>query len=159
MTSMGRDCVLKPIGYFLYFFTCHHCLNILICSGKSSSICITARDDSDEGLSSITIRSTLDKVSKRMSLYGYVYVGVVHKSFSRNNLSSNRITSCILVFFTFSKSSTCYLKHPGVMFNSFRHCLLFVGRWQTVQTQIRRHITTVASDQTMSSSKRLKWET
>ena len=35
----------------------------------------------DEGLSSITIRSTFDKVSKRMSWYEYVYVGAVHKSF------------------------------------------------------------------------------
>ena len=60
-------------------------LNILIytfkCTGKSSSICMTARDDNDEGLSSITIRSTFDKVSKCMSLYEYVYVGAVHKSF------------------------------------------------------------------------------
>ena len=71
---------------FLYFFACHHCLNILIytfkCTGKSSSICMTARDDSDEGVfGQITIRSTFDKVSKRMSLYEYIYVGAVHKSF------------------------------------------------------------------------------
>ena len=37
----------------MYFFTCHHCLNILIytfkCTGKSSSICMTAGDDNDEG--------------------------------------------------------------------------------------------------------------
>ena len=45
----------------------------------------------------------------------------------------------------------------GVMFTSFKPCLHFVGRWQTVQTQIRCHITTGASDQVMSSSKRLKW--
>ena len=38
--------------------------------GKSSSICMTARDDNDEGLSSISIRSTFDKVSKRMSICG-----------------------------------------------------------------------------------------
>ena len=49
--------------------------------GKSSCICMTARDDNDEGLSSIIICSTFDKVSKRMSLYEYVYVGAVHKSF------------------------------------------------------------------------------
>ena len=69
----------------MYFFTCHRCLNILIytfkCTGKSSSICMTARDDNDKGLSSITIRSTFDKLSKRMSLYEYLYVGAVHKSF------------------------------------------------------------------------------
>ena len=46
--------------------------------GKSSSICMTARDDNDEVLSSITIRSTFDRVSKCMSLYEYVYVGAVH---------------------------------------------------------------------------------
>ena len=84
ITSKGRDSVVKPTGYFLYFFTCHHCLNILIntfkCPGKSSSICMTAREDNDEGLSSITIRVTFEKVSKRMSLYEYVYVGAVHKS-------------------------------------------------------------------------------
>ena len=47
-----------------------------------SSICMTARDDNDEGLSSITISATFDKVSKRMPLYEYVYVGAVHKSSS-----------------------------------------------------------------------------
>ena len=81
----GMDSVVKPTGYLLYFFTCHHCLNILIyifeCMGKSLSICMTDRDENDEVLSSITIRSTFDKVSKRMSLYKYVYVGAVHKSF------------------------------------------------------------------------------
>ena len=51
---------------------------------KSSSICMTARDNNDEGLSSITIRSTFDKVSKRMSLYEYVYAGAVHKRFQYN---------------------------------------------------------------------------
>ena len=35
---------------------------------------MTARDDNDEGLSSITIRLTFDKALKRMSLYRYVYV-------------------------------------------------------------------------------------
>ena len=49
--------------------------------GKSSSICMTTRDDNDEGLSSITIRSTFERVAKCMSLYEYVYVGAVHKSF------------------------------------------------------------------------------
>ena len=48
--------------------------------GKSSSICMTARDDNGEG-AFVKLRSTLDKVSKRMSLYEYVYVGAVHKSF------------------------------------------------------------------------------
>ena len=41
---------------------------------------MTARDDNDEGLSSITIRSTFDKVSKCMSLYEYIF-GAVLKSF------------------------------------------------------------------------------
>ena len=56
------------------------------CTGKSSSNCMTARDDNDElegDFRQTTIRSTFDKVSKRMSLYEYVYVGAVHKSFSR----------------------------------------------------------------------------
>ena len=43
----------KTNRIFLYFFTCHHCLNILIYTfkgtGKSSSICMTAGDDNDEG--------------------------------------------------------------------------------------------------------------
>ena len=81
----GMDSVVKPTGYFLYFFTCHLCLNILIyifeCMGKSLSICMTDRGENNEVLSSITMRSTFDKVSKRMSLYKYVYVGAVHKSF------------------------------------------------------------------------------
>ena len=52
------------------------------CTGK----CMTTRDDNDElegGFRQIhvTIRSTFDKVSKRMSLYEYVHVGVVHKIF------------------------------------------------------------------------------
>ena len=45
---------------------------------------MTARDDNDElegGFRQTTIRSTFDKVSKRMSLYEYVYMGAVHKSF------------------------------------------------------------------------------
>ena len=54
--------------------------------------------------------------------------------------------------FRLYKSST-----RGVIFTSFQPCLHFVGRWQTVQTQVRRHITTVASFQVMSSAKRLKW--
>ena len=43
--------VLREV--FLYFYTCHHCLNILTykfkCTDKSSSICMTARDDNDDG--------------------------------------------------------------------------------------------------------------
>ena len=44
---------------------------------------MTARDDNDERLAKITIHSTFDKVSKRMSLYECVYVGAVHNSYSR----------------------------------------------------------------------------
>ena len=52
------------------------------CTGKSSSLCMTARDDNDELEGAfVKQRSTFDKVSKRMSLYEYVYVGAVHKSF------------------------------------------------------------------------------
>ena len=63
---------MYKVAYDIYTFKC---------TGQSSSTCITARGDNDEGLSSITIRSTFDKVSKRMSWYEYVYLGAVHKSF------------------------------------------------------------------------------
>ena len=69
----------------MFIVTEYAALNILIYTfkytGMPSSISMTARGDNDEGLSSITIRSTFDKLSKRMSLYEYVYVGAVHKSF------------------------------------------------------------------------------
>ena len=89
---------------------------------------MTARDDNDEGLSSITIRSTFDKLSKRMSLYEYVYVGAVHKSFQldftfsmkRHTCTSrlaqyqfDRITSCILDFYIF-KNFDLLSQAPGV---------------------------------------------
>ena len=160
----------------MYFFKCHHCLNILIytfkCTGKSWSICMTVRDDNDERLLSITIRSTFEKVSKRMPLYEYVYVGAVHKSFQYNfTFSMNGHTSRLAEyqFQPYYKLHSRFLHFRnfllvissihGVMFNSFKTCLHFVGHWQTVQAQIRCHITTVALDQVMSSSKRLKWET
>ena len=85
-------------------------------------------------------------------------------------------------FLRFRKFRLVILSTRGVMLNSFTPCLHFVGCWQTVQIQIRLHITKVASDQVlrccsleilikkkttknkaptvvMSSSKRLKWET
>ena len=85
-------------------------------------------------------------------------------------------------FLRLRKFRLVILNTRGVMFNSFTPCLLFVGRWQTVQIQIRLHITKVVSDQVlrccsarnlnkkekhqnntpklvMSSSKRLRWET
>ena len=49
----GRDSVVNQQD-ILYFFTCHHCFNILVnafkCTGKSTSICMTAGDDTDEGV-------------------------------------------------------------------------------------------------------------
>ena len=75
------------------------------------------------------------------------------------NLSSNRITSCILDFLHFRKFRLVIPSTRGVVFTLLKPCLHLVGRWQTVQTQIRRHINTVASDQIMSSSRGLKWET
>ena len=49
---LGKRFCSKTNRIFLYFFTCPHCLNILICTfkctGKSSSICMTAGDDNDE---------------------------------------------------------------------------------------------------------------
>ena len=53
------------------------------CTGKSSSICMTARDDNDE-LEGAFVKQPYvlhSIVSKRMSLYEYVYVGAFHKSF------------------------------------------------------------------------------
>ena len=49
------------------------------CTGKSSSICMTARDDNDE-LEGAFVKQPY-KVSKHMSLYENVYAGAVHKSF------------------------------------------------------------------------------
>ena len=63
---------------FLYFFTCHNCLNILMytfkCTGKSSSICMTVRDDSDELEGAFVKQSYVlhsIKFQKCMSLYEY----------------------------------------------------------------------------------------
>ena len=90
-------------------------------TGKSSSICTTARNDNDEGLSSMTIRSTFDKVSKHMSLYEYVDVGAVHKSFQQNftfsmeghitGLAQSQFRLYCKLHSRFLHS--CYLKHPG----------------------------------------------
>ena len=33
---------------FLYFFTCYHCLNILMYTIKCTDICMTDRDNNDE---------------------------------------------------------------------------------------------------------------
>ena len=100
-----------------------------------------------------TIRSTFDKVSKRMPLYEYVYVGAVHKSFQYNftffmkGHTSGLAQSHFQPYykFTFSKISTCYLKHPGSDVKLIYAFLHFEGLWQTVQIQIRRYITKVAS--------------
>ena len=76
-----------------------------------------------------TIRSTFDKVSKRMPLYEYVYVGAVHKSFQYNftffikGHTSGLAHSQFQPYykFTFSKISSCYLKHPGSDVKLFMH--------------------------------------
>ena len=128
---------------------------------------MAARDDNDEGLSSTTIRSKFDKLSKRMSLYEYVYLGAVHKSFQKNFTFSTKGHTFGLAqsqfrpyyklhsrFLHFQKCRLVISSTWDVMFNSFKPCHHFLGCWQTVQTQIRRNITTVASDQVMSSSKR-----
>ena len=78
---------------------------------------MTARDDNDEGLSSITILSTFDKVSKRMSLYEYVHVELSIELYilhlGKHNLSSDRITSCILDFYIFENFDLLF-QAPGV---------------------------------------------
>ena len=94
-----------------------------------------------------------------MSLYEYVYVGAVHKNFQYNFTFSIKGHTSELAqsqfqpyyklhsrFLRFRKFRLVISSTRGVMFNSFKHCLHFVGRWQTVQTHIRRHITTLASD-------------
>ena len=52
-------------------------------------------------------------------------------------------------FLRFRKFRLVISSPRDVMFNSFMHCLHFVGRWQTVQIQIRRHITKVVLDQVL----------
>ena len=54
---------------------------------------MTARDDNNEELSSKAIHSTFDKVSKRMSLNEYVYVGAVHKSFQYHEGTCIRVST------------------------------------------------------------------
>ena len=114
----------------------------------------------------ITIRSSFDKISKRMSLYEYVYVGAFSRTLHspwRDIRVTNVAQSQFQPYYKLHSKFLHFRKFRlisstrGVMFTSFKPCLHFVGRWQTVQTQIRRHITTVASDQVISSSKRLKW--
>ena len=70
-----------------YFFTCHHCLNILKCTfkckGKSSSICMTARDDNDEGalVKQPYVLTLIKFQNVCLCTSMYMYVGAVHKSF------------------------------------------------------------------------------
>ena len=59
-------------------------MNTFKCTGKASSICMTARDDTDElGGAFVKQPCVLHsiKFQNAMSLYEYVYVGAVHKSF------------------------------------------------------------------------------
>ena len=95
----------------------------------------------------------------KISLYEYVYVRAVHKSFQYNFTFSIKGDTSELAqsqfqpyyklhsrFLRFRKFRLVISSTLGVMFNSFKPCLHFVGSWQTVQIHIRRHITTVASD-------------
>ena len=127
---------------------------------------MTARDDNDE-LEGAFVKQPYVlhsiKVSKRMSLYEYVYVGAVQKSFQSNfTFSMKGHTSGLeqsqfqtyyklhFRFLRFRKFRLVISSTRGLMFNSFSPCLHFVGRWQKVQFQIRRHMTKVASDQILT---------
>ena len=113
----------------------HTNIHIQKCTGKSSSTCMTARGDNDEGLSSITIRSTFDKVSKRMSWYEYVYVGAVHELYiSMKGHTSGSAQSQFRTYYKlhsrflhFRKIRLVISSTRGVMFNLFKPCLHFVG--------------------------------
>ena len=66
---------------------------------------MTARGDTDEGLSSITISSTFDKVSKRMSWYEYVYAQELEVlSLSHLYSLKTKIAQCHYVVMTRSET-------------------------------------------------------
>ena len=133
------------------------------CTGKSSSICMTPGDDNDEGAlvkqpyvpHSIKFQNVclcvsmyMLELSEELCILREGTSGLAQSQFQ----PYYKLHSRFLHFRKFRLISST----RGVMFTSFKPCLHFVGRWQTVQTQIRRHIITVASDQVISLSKRLK---
>ena len=88
-------------------------------------------------------------------------MGAVHKSFQQNFTFSMKGHTTGLAqsqfqpyyklhsrFLRFRKFRLVISSTRGrdVFKNSFTPCLHFVGCWQTMQIQIRRHITKVASD-------------
>ena len=131
------------------------------CTGKSSSICMTARNNNHEGafvklpyvLQSIKFQNVrfclsiyiCGRCAHDLSLELYIlhegtYIRLAQSQFQPYFKLHSR-------FLRFRKFRLVISSTRGVMFNSFTHCLHFVGRWQTVQIQIRRHITKVALDQ------------
>ena len=107
---------------------------------------MTARDDNDEGLSSITIQHSIkfQNACLCMSMYSQelsIELYILHEG-------TYILVSTILVpneyklhsrFLHLRKFRLVISSTRVVIFNSFKPCLHFVGRWQTVQTQIRRH--------------------
>ena len=161
ITSKGRDCVVKPTGYLCTFshvtiaYT-YYVIYTFKCTGKPSSICMAPRGDNNEGaffkqpyvLHSIQFQN----VCLCMSMY---VVELFTRAFSTmKGHTSGLAQSQFQLFYKlhsrflrFRKFRLVISSTRGVMFNSFKPCFNFVGRWQTVQTQIRRHITTLALDQ------------
>ena len=146
----------RTIRIILYFFTSYHCLNILMstikCTYKSSSICMTARDDTDELKGDFVKQPyVLHSIKfKCMSLYEYVYVRASVKLYILHEGTYIRVSTISVPtvlqvafkrFVRFRKFRLVISSTRGVMFDSFTHCLHFVGHWQTVLIQIRRHIT------------------
>ena len=98
-----------------------------------------------------------------MSLYEYVYYVSCSQKFSVKlyilhegtyiRVSTISVPTVLQVafkrFLRFRKFRLVNSSTRGVMLNLFTHCLHFVGHWQTVLIQIRRHITKVASDQVL----------
>ena len=125
---------------------------------KSSSICMTPREDNDEqAFGQIIVRFTFDKFSKRLSLYEYVYVGFgderlqynltfftdplcVYRRgegwvedryirFSTIPVPTVSITSCILDFYVFDNFDSL-TQHLRCEVNSFKPCIHFLGHRQ-----------------------------
>ena len=158
---LGKGFCSKTNRIFLYFFTCHHCLSYYViytfkCTGKSSSICMAPRGDNDEGafvkqpyvLHSIKFQNVCLCISMYvLELFTRAFSTMKGHTFRLAQSKSQPHYKLHSRFFRFRKSRLVISSTRSVMFDSFKPCFNFVGRWKTVQTQIRRHITTLASNQ------------
>ena len=139
---LGKRFCSKTNRIFLYFFTCHHCLNILICSfkctGKSYSICMTVEDDYDERafvkqpyvLHSIKFHNVclcLSLYMLELSLELYI----LHEGTNIRVSTQSQFQPYFKLhsrFLQFRKFRLVILSTRCVMFTSFKPCLHFVGR-------------------------------